>query len=319
MIAVQTLDCYNLYNRKDINGIRLQLTMALISSYLLKKHYDRVILYCDERTAEVLNDSFYSEIRLLPNHTLTNYGYGTLAKLYTYSNVEEEYIHFDIDYFLFNKIELRDEILCAYSETKDKVTDINFNKAYSGLLDKLKSNYFNFGFNMINENYAMNMCIFGVPSTYHNTICEYFKKLNEYTQKNIEMIYNTYNKDLPPHWAIEQYLPPQFFLENNFKIKELNEYENYQIRRNIDSIRLYEMKNFSLIGTARLKDIDINQILTKYMNENIGHHLWVSKSVDKIEELLIDVSKEMFRELYKKINFVLNTNFLNNKKIKTLL
>ena len=102
MIAVQTLDCYNLYKRNDINSIRLQLTMGLLSSYLLCKHYDKVILYCDERTAEILKDSFYTEIRLLPNHILADYGYGTLAKLYTYSNVEEEYIHFDIDYFLFN-------------------------------------------------------------------------------------------------------------------------------------------------------------------------------------------------------------------------
>ena len=319
MIAVQTLDCYNLYNRNDTNGIRLQLTMALISSYLLKKHYDKVILYCDERTAEVLNDSFYTEIRILPNHTLTKYGYGTLSKLYTYSNVEEEYIHFDIDYFLFKKIELGDEILCAYSETKDKVGDINFNKAYSGLLDKLKSNYFSFGFNMINENYAMNMCVFGLPKTYHNVVCEYFKKLDEYTQQHIETIYNSYDKDLPPHWAIEQYLPPQFFLQNNFKIKELREYENYQIRRNIDSIRLYEMKNFSLIGTARLRDIDIKEIVTKYMNENIGHHVWVSKSVDRVDELLIDISKEMFVKVYDKINFILDTNFPVNKNKKTLI
>ncbi len=319
MIAVQTLDCYNLYKRNDIDSIRLQLTMGLLSSYLLKKHYDKVILYCDERTAEVLKDSFYTEIRLLPNHILTKYGYGTLSKLYTYSNVEEEYIHFDIDYFLFKKIELGDEIFCAYSETKEKVTDVNFSKAYSGLIDKLKSNYLSFGFNMVDENYAMNMCVFGVPTTYHNVVCEYFKKLDEYTQQHIETIYNTYDKELPPHWAIEQYLPPQFFLQNGFKIKELREYENYQIRRNIDSIRLYEMKNFSLVGTTRIKDINIREILTNYMNENIGHHLWVSKSVDKVDELLIDITKEMFVEVYDKINSILDKHFPVNKKKSSLI
>lgn len=319
MIVVQTLDCYNLYERNDVNSIKLQLTMALLSSHLLRKHYDKVILYCDERTAEILKDSFYTEIRLLPNHTLAKYGYGTLSKLYTYSNVEEEYIHFDIDYFLFNKIKLGNEIICGYSETKEKVTVINFNKAYSGLIDKLKSNYLSFGFNMVDENYAMNMCVFGVPKIYHNVVCEYFKKLDEYTQQHIETIYNTYDKDLPPHWAIEQYLPAQFFLQNNFAIKELNEYENYQIRRSIDSIRLYEMKNLSLVATARIKDIDIKELIGKYMDENIGHHLWVSKSVDKIEELLLNLCKEMFIEVYDKINFTLDKNFPTNKNKKTLI
>jgi hypothetical protein len=319
MIAVQTLDCYNLYERNDTNSIRLQITMALTSSYLLKKHYDRVILYCDERTAEVLRDSFYTEIRILPNHTLTKYGYGTLSKLYTYSNVEEEYIHFDIDYFLFNKIELGDEIFCAYSETKEKVTDVNFSKAYSGLIDKLKSNYLSFGFNMVDENYAMNMCVFGLPKIYHDVVCEYFKKLDEYTQQHIETIYNTYDKDLPPHWAIEQYLPPQFFLQNNFKIKELREYENYQIRRQLDYIRVYEMKTFSMVGGARIDDIDIKEVLTKYMKKNIGHHLWVSKNVSNVDELLLNVSKEIFPDLYKKINLVLNKHFPKTKKKNTLI
>ena len=187
------------------------------------------------------------------------------------------------------------------------------------MIDKLKTNYFSFGFNIVDENYAMNMCVFGVPKIYHNVICDYFKKLDEYTQQNIETIYNTYDKDLPPHWAIEQYMPAQFFLQNNFSIKELNEYENYQIRRSIDSIRLYEMKNFSLVGSGRIKNIDIKKVLTKYMNENIGHHLWVSKSVSSIDEMLLSISKELFTEVYDKINFILDKNFPSNKNKKTLI
>ena len=49
--------------------------------------------------------------------------------------------------------------------------------------------------------------------------------------------------------------------------------------------------------------------MNKYMNENIGHHLWVSKSVHDMDDLLIKVSKEMFTELYNKINFILEKNF----------
>jgi hypothetical protein len=67
MIAVQTLNLYKYYDSGDTNSIRLQLIMLMLSSYLLRKHYDRVILYTDKRTAEMLSDSYYTEIRLLPN------------------------------------------------------------------------------------------------------------------------------------------------------------------------------------------------------------------------------------------------------------
>jgi hypothetical protein len=293
--------------------------MSLLSSYLLRKQYEKVILYCDSKTATILSDSFYTEIRILPNDILVNYNYGTLSKLFTYSNVEDEYIHFDIDYFLFNKLELKNELICKHSETKEKVGIADFGKAYSGLIDKLKINYNKFGFNIVNENYVMNMCVFGVPKLYHKTVTDYFKRLNDYTENNVESIFNTYNIDEPPHWAIEQYLPAQFFLENNFNIRELNEYENYQIRRNADYIQLYEMKNFSLVGGARIKDINIKEVLTSYMTENMGHHLWISKNVGGIDSLLSLVIKEMFPDLYEKTNHILSTHKSNTKKNTTLI
>jgi hypothetical protein len=313
MIAAQTLNLYNYYNNDDTYSIRLHLIMSLLSSYLLRKHYDKVILYCDEKTSEILKDSFYTEVRILPNNILTQYGYGTLSKLYSYSNIEEEYIHFDIDYFLFNKLELNDNLICRHSESREKVGESDFNKAYSGLIEKLKINYTDFGFNVINENYVMNMCVFGVPKNHHTLVCNYFKKLNEYTQQNIETIYNTYSKELPPHWAIEQYIPAQFFLENNIIIEELNDYENFQIRKHFDYIRLYEMKNFSLVNSVKLKDVNIKQVLANYMSKNIGHHLWISKNVSNVDELLINVIKEMYPELYKKINLILGIKENNNK------
>jgi predicted DNA-binding protein YlxM (UPF0122 family) len=244
---------------------------------------------------------------------LAQYGYGTLSKLYSYSNIEEEYIHFDIDYFLFNKLRLNDTLICRHSESREKVGETDFNKAYSGLIEKLKINYTDFGFNVINENYVMNMCVFGVPKNHHAFVCDYFKKLNEYTQQNIESIYNTHLKELPPHWAIEQYIPAQFFLENNINIEELNDYENFQIRKQFDYIRLYEMKDFSLVNSVKLKDVNIKQVLTNYMSKNIGHHLWISKNVSNVDELLINVIKEMYPELYKKINLILGIKENNNK------
>jgi len=315
MIAVQTLNLHKYYSSNDTSSIRLQLTMSLLSSYLLKKHYGRVILYCDNKTAEILSDSYYTEIRILPNNILVEKGYGTLSKLFTYSNIEEEYIHFDIDYFLFNKIELKNEIICGYSETREKCGEQQFNLGYSSLIDKLKQNYNEFDFNIVNENYAMNVCVFGVPTIYHKPITEYFKRLDEYTQQNIERIVNTYSAEAPPHWAIEQYLPAQFFLKNRFKIKELNEYENVLIKGDKGYLRIYEMKEFSNITNFRIEDIDIKKSLSKYMQENIGHHLWVSKKVAGMAELLTGVIEEMYPELYQKINSILNIKNTKGKKL----
>jgi hypothetical protein len=289
--------------------------MSLLSSYLLKKHYDRVILYCDEKTAGILSGSYYDEIRMLPNNILVENGYGTLSKLFTYSNIEEEYIHFDIDYFLFNKIELKDEIICGYSETREKCGEHPFNLGYSSLIDKLKLNYNEFGFNIVNENYAMNVCVFGVPAIYHKPITEYFKRLDEYTQQNIERIVNTYSSEAPPHWAIEQYLPAQFFLENGFKIKELNEYENVLIKGDRGYLRIYEMKKFSNIANFRMEDILIKKSLSKYMQEKTGHHLWVSKKVAGMDKLLMNIIEEMYPELYQKVNSILNIKDTKSKKL----
>lgn len=314
MVAVQTLNLYKYYNNSDEYSIRLHLIMSLLSSYLLRKQYDNVILYCDKKTAETLSDSYYTEIRILPNDTLTKYGYGTLSKLYTYSNIEDEYIHFDIDYFLFNKIELDDAILCGYSETREKCGEHPFNLGYSGLIDKLKQNYDDFGFNIVDENYAMNVCVFGVPIRYHKEVTEYFKRLDEYTQQNIESIVSTYSTEAPPHWAIEQYIPAQFFLENGFKIKELNEYENVLVKGDRGYIRIYEMKTFSNIANFRINDIDIKSSLTKYMEENTGHHLWVSKKVTGIDELLINVIKNVYSDLYEKVNSILSIKHTNNNR-----
>lgn len=315
MIAVQTLNLYNYYKNNDTHSIRLQLIMSLLSSYLLRKHYDRVILYCDKKTAETLSDCYYTEIRILPNNILVENGYGTLCKLYTYSNVEEEYIHFDIDYFLFNKVELKDEIICGYSETREKCGEHPFNLGYSGLIDKLKLNYNKFQFNVINENYAMNVCVFGIPNIYHKEVTEYFKQLDEYTQKHIQSIVNTYSIDAPPHWAIEQYLPAQFFLENKFSIKEIREYETPLIKGDKGYLRIYDMKNFSNIANFRIKDIDIKKSLTKYMQENIGHHLWVSKKVAGMDELLLSIIDKMYPELSKKIKLILDIKSTENKRL----
>ena len=310
MIAAQTLNLHKYYKNNNIAAIRLQITMAIMSSFLLKKHYDRVILYADKKTAEILSNTYYTEIRILPTDVLVSYGYGTLAKLYTYSNIEEEFIHFDVDYFLFKKVNLNDEIICSYSENREKCGVSSFEAGYSCLIDKLKVDYQDLGFKIIDEDYAMNMCIFGVPQNYHKSITEYFKKLNEHSEKNIETISNNYTIDYPPLWAIEQYIPAQFFLENNFKINELNDYDNHHIKGQSGYLRIFNVKTHENIANFRIKDVDIKFHLSKYMEENIGHHLWNTKNVEGIDDSLRFVAREMFSELYEVIINILDKNSL---------
>ena len=52
------------------------------------------------------------------------------------------------------------------------------------------------------------------------------------------------------------------------------------------------------------------------MQENIGHHLWVSKKVTGMDELLMNIIEEMYPELYQKINSILN---IKHNKSKTLI
>jgi hypothetical protein len=323
MIAVQTLNLYTNHNSNNTSALKLLITMSLVSSYLLRKHYEKVILYADERTAKILSDSYYTEIRILPTDTLVKYGYGTLAKLYTYGNVEEEYIHFDIDYFLFNKIELENKILCSYLETKEKCGELAFETAYSSLINKLKLDYDKFGFNIVNKNYAINMCIFGVPKIYHKQITEYFKKLDKYTQQNIESIVNTDIIPTSPQLAIEQYIPVQWFLENEFKIKELNEFDNHHIKGQAGYIRIYNAKDNKNITNFKIKNIDIKKHLLKYMQENIGHHLGDSKDLSGIMDMLIYVINEMYPEVFIKLNKllpnILSELLISNEKSKKLI
>jgi hypothetical protein len=290
--------------------------MSLISSYLLRKHYDKVVLYADKKTAEMISDCYYTEIRILPNNILVECGCGTMVKLFTYSDVEEEYIHFDIDYFLFNKINLENEIICGYSETKEKCGKSSFEAHYSSLIDKLKLNHGELGFNVINEDYAMNMCVFGVPKIYHKSITEYFKKLNEHSEKNIGIISKSYSIDNPPLSAIEQYMPAQYFLEKEYKIKELYEFDNYDIKGHSGYIRIYNNRTFHNITNFRIKDIDVKTNLSKYIQENIGYHLWNSKKMEGIDDLLMIVIAEMYPELEIKINSILEKNLLIKIKYK---
>ena len=52
------------------------------------------------------------------------------------------------------------------------------------------------------------------------------------------------------------------------------------------------------------------------MKDNIGHHLWFSKNVDGIDDLLMIVINEMYPELESKINIILKDNNLIKTVIK---
>ena len=75
------------------------------------------------------------------------------------------------------------------------------------------------------------------------------------------------------------------------------------------------MKDFSNIVNFRIKDIDIKKSLSNYMKANIGHHLWVSKKVSGMDELLMEIITEMYPELSEKINLTIGIKNNKNKRL----
>lgn len=83
-------------------------SMAL-SCLLLKKHYGRVTLYCNEKVRHLIIDKFgipYDNVVEIPEFMNIYKGCNlwALPKIYTYSLQTEPFIHVDCDWFMFEKL-----------------------------------------------------------------------------------------------------------------------------------------------------------------------------------------------------------------------
>lgn len=80
------------------------LQSMLLSTLLAKKHYDKVELYTDKKTAKIVREIGipYTDIHTdeLDEIKLKSY---TIPKVHTYTFLNEPYLHIDLDTFLFSK------------------------------------------------------------------------------------------------------------------------------------------------------------------------------------------------------------------------
>lgn len=86
-------------------------SMAL-SCLLLKKHFGKVTLYCNQRVSKLVSEIFqipYDHIVQIPDfmERYTGCDLWALPKIYTYSKQTVPFIHVDCDWFMFEKLSER--------------------------------------------------------------------------------------------------------------------------------------------------------------------------------------------------------------------
>jgi hypothetical protein len=256
--------------------------MSLLSSFLLSKHYNDVILYADNISAEIFKNTYYTNIRIVPENVFDRYD-ATLNKFYAYSDMDTEYIHFDIDYFLFNSNHIQfDEILFAWPESTENIGEYQFQSAYLNVSKKLSAIYKNYP--IVQTNCGTNLSVFGVSNGVVKYVSNHFKNILKTTTDNIHKIGLSTNS---PNPAIEQFISTQFIFEKKYKINWLKKFEQ-RIDWEVDNLNKFE-----------------------------EYHLWKDKHIENIKELLLNQIKDLYPEVFIKYEIVLenyNKNIVGNLK-----
>ncbi|MFI3297552.1 MAG: DUF6734 family protein [bacterium] len=114
MKAIQTLylysdDCTLESKMSYINPLCCWMSMAL-SCVLLKRHFEKVVLYCNEAAKSIIIDTLhipYDEFVIIPAEAIPrNSTLWASPKIYTYSLQKEPFVHVDNDCFMFDKPEI---------------------------------------------------------------------------------------------------------------------------------------------------------------------------------------------------------------------
>jgi hypothetical protein len=282
MKSLQTIANKHIYIKGDNKQIELIILMSLLSSFLLSKHYNDVILYADNISAEIFKNTYYTDIRVIPENVFGRYD-ATLSKFYAYSDMDTEYIHFDIDYFLFNSNHIQfDEILFAWPESTENIGEIQFQSAYLNVSKGLNTIYKNYP--IIQTSFGTNLSVFGVSDKVIKSVSNHFKNILKTTNENIHKIGLLTNA---PNPAIEQFIATQFMFEKKYKINWLKKFEQ-RINWEVDNLNKFE-----------------------------EYHLWKDKHREDINELLLNQIKNLYPELLTKYYIVLenyNKNIVGNIK-----
>lgn len=140
----------------------------LLSTLLAKKFYGRVELYTDRKTEKIVQEIGipYDLINSdeLDNIELKSY---TIPKVYTYSLMNEPFIHIDLDSFIFEKLKELDTktVWCAYPEGGDeldfRIENRNFYHTYVESAFKIQSKLPQDLLSYIKFSNVPNFCIMG--------------------------------------------------------------------------------------------------------------------------------------------------------------
>jgi len=170
-------------------------SMAL-SCLLLKKHFGKVTLYCNQRVSELVSEIFqipYDHIVQIPDfmERYTGCDLWALPKIYTYSKQTAPFIHVDCDWFMFEKLSeriLKSDLIGQNIEYDDQM----YNRR---TLEKFISNGCEFP-SWVMKDYdsqpilrVVNAGILG-----GNDICfiqSYVEIIREFIEKNLSVIRNT--------------------------------------------------------------------------------------------------------------------------------
>lgn len=303
MVSVQTISNTYLYKTGDSNEISLNLLISLLSSYLLKQHFDKVILFADKESAKLYKDTFYTEIRVIDNSPFTKVGYESFSKLFAYSQMEEEFVHVDLDYFMFkNDIVLNNNIVCAWIDTPEKTNIAAYNSTYNDNVDIFYNNNLFIDFKIVDKNISLNKSVYGVSKELIYDVSIHYKKfLNEVIQ-NIDKIKELSNN---AQSVIEQHLPIQFFLEKGYKIDCLKDTD-------VDIIYPYG-KKWQINDLNKTNGPIINnwnnsylEIIKSYIKSHNSYHMLFGKTANNILYSMEIIIKNLYPEVwdvYNRINY----------------
>jgi hypothetical protein len=317
MVSVQTLSAINLYTSANNEKINLYLLMALFSSYLLRNHFGKVILYSDNISADILRDSFYTEIRTFETNKLSQHNcYENCYKLISYANTEEEYVHVDIDYFMFKNevINLENNIICAWFDSKDKVGESAYNNCYINSTKLLHTNNLFTNYKISDDGFSLNKSLFAVSKELHNDVTNHYKKFVKEVIDNIDKLVKLSTNFQS---VIEQYLPCQYFIENKYNVLAVKDRDKKLIfGHDNGKWQLHDYDGLNINGPIfdgwNKKYLPI---VKEYIDNNSSYHMLLSKETNGILNALEDIVETFYPEVFEKYKLVVKNK---NKKLKNI-
>lgn len=118
-------------------------TQMTLSALLAKKHYGKVVLYTNKETANIVRRIGipYDEIIADKLDSYKGNSY-TIPKMIIYAEQGEPFIHIDIDTFLFNHVDVKDDEHVYFTYREGLTNELQYNKFHYNFYKKyIKSSF----------------------------------------------------------------------------------------------------------------------------------------------------------------------------------